>query len=65
MAYSTLLKPFEKQIKTIRNQRIKQVKALKISKTEGNKQDIKPIEAMFRKGMRTNEIKNKINEIKK
>ena len=40
------------------NQIIKQVEALKALQTEGNKQDIKLIEGVFPKDMRTNEIKN-------
>ena len=49
---------FEKQIKTIEDQEIKQVEALKALKSEENKQDIKSIEGIFQKDMRTNEIKN-------
>ena len=55
---SPLDKAFEKQIKTIEDQEIKQVEALKALKSEENKQDIKPIEGIFQKDMRTNEIKN-------
>ena len=39
--YSPLGKEFEKQIKTIKDQGIKQVEALKSLKPEGNKQDMK------------------------
>ena len=62
--YSPLGKTFEKQIKTIKNQRIKQVEALKALKPEENKEDIKSIERIFPNEMRTNEIKNEIYEIK-
>ena len=62
--YSPLGKPFEKQIKTIDDQGIKHVKALKASKPEVNKVDIKSIEGIFPKNMRTNEIKNEIYGIK-
>ena len=62
--YSSLGKTFEKQIKTIKNQRIKQVEALKALKPEENKEDIKSIERIFLNEMRTNEIKNEIYEIK-
>ena len=41
---SPLDKAFEKQIKTIEDQEIKQVEALKALKSEENKQDIKSIE---------------------
>ena len=57
-SYSPLGKAFEKQIKTIEDQEIKQVEALKALKSEENKQDIKSIEGIFQKDMRTNEIKN-------
>ena len=57
-SYSPLGKAFEKQIKTIEDQEIKQVEALKALKPEENKQDIKSIEGIFQKDMRTNEIKN-------
>ena len=63
--YSSLVKEFEKQIKTIKDQEIKQVENLKVLKPEENKQDIKSIEEIFPKDMRTNEIKNEICEIKK
>ena len=57
-SYSPLGKAFEKQIKTIEDQEIKQVEALKALKSEENKQVIKSIEGIFQKDMRTNEIKN-------
>ena len=56
---------FEKQIKTIENQRIKQVEALKVLESDENKQDTKSIDRIFPKEMRTNEIKNEFDEIKK
>ena len=60
--YSPLGKAFEKQIKTIDDQQMKQVEALN---PEENKEDIKLIEGTFPKEKRTNEIKNEIYEIKK
>ena len=63
--YSPLGEALEKQIKTIEDQGIKQIKALKALKPEENKEDIKSVEGIFSKGMRTNEIKNEIDEIKK
>ena len=42
--YSALGKAYEKQIKTIKNQGIKQVEALKALKRGKNKEDIKLIE---------------------
>ena len=47
--YSPLRKLFEKQIKTIEDQGIKQVEALKALKPEENKQDIKSIDGIFQK----------------
>ena len=55
----------EKQIKTIKGQRVKQVEALKVLKLEENKQDIKLIDVIFPKEMRTNEIKNEEKNWKK
>ena len=43
-SYFPVGKAFEKQIKTIEDQEIKQVEALKALKSEENKQDIKSIE---------------------
>ena len=63
--YSPLGKAFEKQIKTIEDQGIKQIEALKALKPEENKEDIKSVEGLFPKRMKTNEIKNEIDEIKK
>ena len=53
---SPLGKAFEKQMKTIEDQIIKQ---------EENKEDVKSTEGIFPKYMRTNEFKNEIYEIKK
>ena len=63
--YSPLGKALEKQRKTIENQVIKQAEDLKASKSEENKGDIKSIEGIFPKDMRTNKSKNEIDEIKK
>ena len=63
--YCPLGKVFEKQMKTIEDQGIKQVEALKSLKPEENKEYIKLIEGIFPKDMRTNAIKNEIDEIKK
>ena len=57
--YSLLGKAFEKQIETIEEQGITQVEALKALKLEKNKEDIKSIEGIFPKDIRTNEIKMK------
>ena len=61
-AYSPLRKSFEKQIKTIENQEIKQFEALKHLKPE---EELESIEGLFPKNMRTDEIKNETYEIKK
>ena len=61
-AYSPLGKDFERQTKTIEDQGIKQVKALKAIKLE---EELKLIEGLFPKNMRTYEINNEIHEIKK
>ena len=45
-------------MKTIENQGINQIEALKALKSGENKQDIKSIGGIFPKEMRTNEIKN-------
>ena len=63
--YSPLGKAFEKQIKIIEYQVIKQFEALKALKTEENKEDIKSNKGIFTKGMRTKEIKNEIYEMEK
>ena len=65
VTYSPLGKAFEKQIKTIEDQGIKQVEALKGLKPEENKEGIKSVEGIFPKEKRTNEINNEIDEIKK
>ena len=44
---------------------MKQAEALKSLKQEENKEDIKSVTGIFQKEMRTNEIKNKTDEIKK
>ena len=62
--YSALDKAFGKQIKTIEDQGIKQVEALKALKLEENKEDIKSTDGIFPKDMGTNKIKNEIYEIK-
>ena len=62
---SPLGKAFEKQIKTIEDQGIKQVEALKALKTEESKKDVKSIEEIFPKNIRTNEVKDELDEIKK
>ena len=64
-AYSPLEKAFGKQTKTIEDQEKKQVIALEVLKPEKNKEDIKLILGLFRKEVRTNEIKNKLDKIKK
>ena len=61
--YSALGKVFEKQIKTIEYQGIKQVEALKALKS-GRNQELESNEGLFLKKMRTNEIQSEINEIK-
>ena len=63
--YSPLDKSFEKQIKTIEDQGFKQVEALKALKSEEIKEDIKSIVGIFWKDLKTYEIKNEIDEIKK
>ena len=62
--YSPLGKAFEKQIKIIEDQGMKQIEALKALKLEEYKEDIKLIEETFPKDMRTNEINNGICKIK-
>ena len=61
--YSPLGEALEK-LKTIEDQGIRQVEALKALKTEGN-QEPESVEGVFLNKMRTNEIKNEIDEIKK
>ena len=62
--YSNLGKALEKQRKTIEDQGLKQVEALKALKSEED-QELESIEGIFPKNMRTNEIKNEIEDIKK
>ena len=62
--YSSSGKTFEKQIKTIEDQEIKQLEALKALKPEEN-QELKSIEGLYPKEIRSNGIKNEIDEIKK
>ena len=62
--YSWRSKAFEKQVKTIEDQGIKQVEALKALKPDEN-WELKSVEGLFPKEMRTSEIKNEIDEIKK
>ena len=62
--YSPLGKLFEKQIKTIEDQGIKQVEALNSLKPKEN-QELEPIEGRFPKKKRSIEIKNQIDEIRK
>ena len=62
--YSPLSKAFEKQINKIEDQ-WKKTWSFKTLKSYENKQDIKSTDGIFPKEMRTNEIKNKIYEIKK
>ena len=52
------------QIKTLENQGIKQVEALKAGKPEEN-QKLESAERIFPKEMRNTEIKNEIDEIRK
>ena len=47
----------------IKDQEIKQVEVLKALKTEENKGDIKIIQRIFLKDIRTNEIQNETNDI--
>ena len=61
---SPLGKSFEKQIKTIEDQVIKQVEALKALKPEEN-QELESIKGLFPIKMKNSEIKNEIDEIKK
>ena len=61
--YSSLGKTFEKQTKTNKDQGEKQVEALEVLKPE--EKDIKSNEGLSPKGIRTNEIKNEIYDIKK
>ena len=62
--YSPLGKAFEKQTKTIENEGIKQGETLNVLELEENPPDLKSIEVIFPKEMRTNEINNELNESK-
>ena len=62
--YSSLRKAFEKQIKTIKDQERQQIQGLEVFKLEEDQQNLKPIEGIFLKEMRTNEIKNEIKNEK-
>ena len=72
-AYSPLEKAFENQTKTLEDQGIKEIEALKALKPkEGLKalkpeenQELESIEGFFPKNMRTDEIKNEIEENRK
>ena len=59
----------KKWAKTIEEKGKKQVKASEVLKPEEikgeNKEEIKSVEGLFPKEMRTNEIKNEIDQIKK
>ena len=61
--YSPLRKAFEKHIKTIEDQGIKQVEALKALKPEENNEP-ESIEGVFANNMRTKEIKDEIYGMK-
>ena len=58
--YSPLGKAFEKQVKTIEDQGIRQVKAFKVLK-----QQLESIEGIFPKKMRNIEIKNELKKTEK
>ena len=61
--YSPLEKALEKQSKLNEGQRRKQVEALKVLKPEESQQDLKSVEGLFLKEIRTNDIKNELDEI--
>ena len=61
--YSSFGKALEKQIKIIEDRGRKQVKSLKVLKSGEIQQDLKSIEGLSPKEMRTNEIKNEFDEI--
>ena len=63
--YCSLGKTFKKYRKTFQDLRIQQIEALKVLKPVESKKDIKSIDGIFPKEMRTNEIKNEIDAIKK
>ena len=60
--YSPLGKAFERQTKTIEDQRKKQVKALK---DLGLKEETKSIEEIFPKDYESDKMKNKLSKIKR
>ena len=62
--YFPLEETFQKQTKTTGDQVKEQVEVLEVLKPEKN-QELKSIEGLFSKEMRTNEIKIEIDEIKK
>ena len=55
----------KKRAKIIEEKGKKQVKALEVKEKGENKEEIKSAEGLFPKEMRTNEIKNEIDQIKK
>ena len=55
----------KKRAETIEEKGKKQVKALEVKEKGENKEEIKSAEGLFPKEMRTNEIKNEIDQIKK
>ena len=55
----------QQQQQELDDQGIKQVQALQALKSDKNKQDIKSIDGIFPKEIRTNQIKNQIYETKK
>ena len=55
----------KKRAKTIEEKGKKKVKALEVKEKGENKEEIKSAEGLFPKEMRTNEIKNEIDQIKK
>ena len=74
--YSPLGKAFEKQRKTTKGQRIKQIESLKSLKPNGDlkalkalkpeeNQELESTEGLFQRNMRTDQIKNEIDEIRK
>ena len=62
--YLHLGKPFEKQIKVIEYQEIKQVEVSKDLKPEENQEDLKSIEVLFPREMRTNQVQMKKMKLK-
>ena len=58
-------KAFEKTSKNSQRTWKKQVEASEVLKAEKDKEEIKSVEGLFPKVVRTNEIKNEIDEIKK